>query len=92
MTLADKAPEIVKCSPLIRLSMVKRTLIAATAAQRRGGTPPPDRLRLCSTNKDELDRAVECEQRQGWVLVSRSYSMDDGHGAELVRKEMSKAA
>ncbi|OIQ99046.1 hypothetical protein GALL_189600 [mine drainage metagenome] len=72
--------------------MVKRTVIAATAAQRRAGTPPPDRLRLCATNKNELDWAVESEQRQGWVLISRSYSMDDGHGAELMRKEMSKAA
>lgn len=72
--------------------MVKKTLIAATAAQRRAGTPPPDRLRLCAADKGELDRAIEGEQRQGWVLVSRSYSMDDGHGAELVRTEMTKAA
>ncbi len=72
--------------------MVKKTLIAATSAQRRAGSPPPDRLRLCAVDKGELDRTVEAEQRQGWVLVSRSYSMDDGHGAELTRLEIIKAA
>ena len=72
--------------------MVKKTLIAATAAQRRAGTPPPDRLRLAGADKGELDHVIELEQRQGWLLVSRSYSMDDGHGAELVRTELHKAA
>ena len=66
--------------------------MAATAAQRRAGNPPPDRLRLCAVDKAKLDQAIEGEQRQGWMLVSRCYSMDDGHGAELARTEMTQAA
>lgn len=72
--------------------MVKRTLVAATAAQRRAGSMLPDRLRLLTTDKSELDRRIEVEKRQGWRLASRSYSMDEGHGAELVRAELDNAA
>jgi len=30
--------------------------------------------------------------RYGWKLLSRSYSSEKGHGADLVRPRMSKAA
>lgn len=72
--------------------MVKRILIAPTAAQRRQGAQLPDRLRLVAADKGDLDRMISTEQRQGWLLVCRTHSMDDGHGAELVRTELHKAA
>ncbi len=72
--------------------MVKRTLIAATAAERRAGTLLPERLHLLTADKSELDRRIAVELKQGWLLVFRSYTMDEGHGAELVRGELHHAA
>lgn len=51
-----------------------------------------DRLRLVADDKRDLDEMIQVEQRQGWVLVSRSYSLDEGHGATLIRKDQGKAA
>lgn len=51
-----------------------------------------DRQRIVAKNKGDLDRMIEIRQRHGWLLVSRSYSMDEGHGATLIRKELGKAA
>jgi len=42
--------------------------------------------------KNDLDVAVEKALRYGWRLLSRSYSSEKGHGADLVRPRMSKAA
>ena len=52
-----------------------------------------DQLHLVADDKPELDKMIQAEQGQGWFLVSRSYSSEDGHGATLIRKILaSKAA
>ena len=43
-------------------------------------------------DKNDLDDAIEKALRYGWKLLSRSYSSEKGHGADLVRARMSKAA
>lgn len=43
-------------------------------------------------SKGDLDRAIETALRYGWKLLNRSYSSERGHGADLVRPRMSKAA
>jgi len=42
--------------------------------------------------KEDLDAAVEKALRYGWKLLSRSYSSEKGHGADLLRPRMNKAA
>lgn len=49
-------------------------------------------LRLVADDKRELDQMISTEQLRGWILVSRSYSLDDGHGALLFWNDKSKAA
>lgn len=49
-------------------------------------------LLLVADDKRALDRMIQDEQHQGWVLVSRSYSLDEGHGATLIRKDFGRAA
>ncbi len=49
-------------------------------------------LRLVADDKRELDLRIQVEQGRGWLLVSRSFSLDDGHGATLVRKGLRRAA
>ncbi len=62
------------------------------AAVKRSGPARSNQLRLVAENKRDLDQMLQIEQGNGWTLVSRSYSMDDGHGATLVWKERDKAA
>lgn len=50
-----------------------------------------DRQRLVAKDKCDLDRMIEARQCHGWVLVSRTYSMDEGHGATLIRRNREKA-
>jgi len=47
--------------------------------------------RLFSDDKRELDQMIEVQRRNGWLLVSRSHSMEDGHGAVMMRKDAEKA-
>lgn len=49
-------------------------------------------LRLVADDKRELDRMIEAEQLRGWILVCRSHSLEDGHGALLFWNDISKAA
>ena len=49
-------------------------------------------MRLVADDKSELDKMIEAELQRGWTLVSRSYNLDDGHGALLYWNDMSKAA
>jgi len=51
-----------------------------------------EQMRLTAGDKSELEKMVEVELRRGWALLSRSFSLDDGHGATLIRREISKAA
>lgn len=43
-------------------------------------------------SKNDLDDAIDRALRYGWKLLSRSYSSEKGHGADLVRLRMNKAA
>lgn len=43
-------------------------------------------------NKIDLERAIETTSRYGWRLLTRSYSSERGHGANLVRPRMHQAA
>lgn len=43
-------------------------------------------------DKDDLESAIETALRYGWKLLTRSYSSERGHGADLVRSHMNKAA
>lgn len=45
-------------------------------------------LRLVADDKRELDQMIQVEQRQGWVLVCRSYSLDDGQGGLVPIEEV----
>ena len=51
-----------------------------------------EKLRITAADSSELDRRIEAEQLRGWLLLCRSHSMDDGHGATLIRKAMDEAA
>ena len=51
-----------------------------------------DQKHLVADDKSDLDRMIEARQRHGWLLVSRSYSMDKGHGATMARNDMGQAA
>ena len=51
-----------------------------------------DKERIFAEDKSDLDRTIALKQRHGWILLSRSYSMEDGHGATLARQVLSKAA
>ncbi len=64
--------------------MIRKTYLRTPAAQQKPDVPPPDRLRMLGEDKNEIDEMIEAHVRLGWVLIRRSYSMDDGHGAELV--------
>jgi len=52
----------------------------------------PVRERLVCKDKDKLDRMVQVKQSHGWILILRTYSMEDGHGAVVVRKALGQAA
>lgn len=69
------------------VAQAQRRPVAVRCEKRRS-----DQLRLTADDKRALEHMVDVELRRGWVLVSRSFSLDDGHGATLVRKEISKAA
>ena len=47
-----------------------------------------DQLRLVADDKRDLDEMIQVELNRGWFVVSRSYSLDDGHGATLIRKAL----
>jgi len=72
--------------------MIKKNIVGASDAPGQDGLTRPARMRLVSEHKAELELRIEVEVRAGWELVSRSYSLDDGHGAELVRREVRHAA
>ncbi len=40
-------------------------------------------MRLVADDKRALDQMISTEQLRGWILVSRNYSLDHGHGALL---------
>ena len=63
---------------------VKPRPVAANSSTRQ--------MRLVADDKNELDQMIAAEKRRGWKLVSRSYNLDDGHGALLYWKDQSKAA
>lgn len=42
--------------------------------------------------KSDLDKAVETASRYGWILLSRTYSSEKGHGANLLRSRLNQAA
>jgi len=46
----------------------------------------PNQLRLAAKDKSDLEGMIKVEQGKGWQLLSRSYSLDEGHGATLVWK------
>lgn len=50
-----------------------------------------EQQRLVSSDKYQLEQMIRSEQRRGWVLLSRSYSLDDGHGATLVLADHDEA-
>ena len=54
--------------------------------------PISAQLRLVADNKRDLDEMILAEQGRGWLLISRGYSLDEGHGATLIRKDLVKAA
>lgn len=43
-------------------------------------------------DKNDLDRAIDAASRYGWKLLSRSYSSEKGHGANLLRSRLDQAA
>lgn len=43
-------------------------------------------------HKSDLDGAIDTALRYGWKLLSRSYSSERGHGANLVRPRLNQAA
>ena len=51
-----------------------------------------DHRQLFFDSKNDLDDAIDRALRYGWKLLSRSYSSEKGHGADLVRLRMNKAA
>lgn len=71
--------------------MLKQTLIKIADSPTRDGRKPLDRMRVHSDDKAELEHHIGIRLMSGWQLVSRSYSMDDGHGAELVRSDPNEA-
>lgn len=56
------------------------------------GSQTLERKQFFFDEKNELDRAIETAMRYGWKLLNRSYSSEKGHGADLVRARMNKAA
>ncbi|MCX7173735.1 MAG: hypothetical protein NT159_07395 [Proteobacteria bacterium] len=72
--------------------MIKKNVVGPSDAPGQDGLTRPARMRLFSGDKAELEQRIQAEVRAGWELVSRSYSLDDGHGAELVRREVRHAA
>jgi len=60
--------------------------------KQRPAASSSDQQRLVAKDKRELDRAIELKQRHGWLLVSRSYSMEEGHGATLITNRLGKVA
>ena len=60
--------------------------------KQRPAASPSDQQRLVAKDKRELDRIIELKQRHGWLLVSRSYSMEEGHGATMVTNKLGRAA
>jgi len=72
--------------------MIKKGITGPSAAPDQDGLMRPARIRLFSGDKAELEQRIEVEVLDGWELVSRSYSLDDGHGAELVRRDTRHAA
>ena len=51
-----------------------------------------EKMRIVADNKRDLDDMIQAELRQGWELVSRGYSLDEGHGATLIRKTLEETA
>ncbi len=51
-----------------------------------------DKETFFADDKNELDQLIAVKQRYGWLLLARSYSMEEGHGATLARKALAKAA
>ena len=48
--------------------------------------------RIFFGRKVDLDQAIERATRYGWKLLSRSYSSEKGHGADLLRARIIQAA
>ncbi|MCX7177077.1 MAG: hypothetical protein NT159_24785 [Proteobacteria bacterium] len=65
--------------------VIKKTRVLQTADSDQTVVNRQDRMRLFSQDKSELERRIDEETARGWKLVSRSFSLDDGHGAEMVR-------
>lgn len=51
-----------------------------------------DKMRIVADCKRDLDDMIQAELQRGWVLISRGYSLDEGHGATLIRKDLEKTA
>ena len=66
--------------------------LAVFPLEHQVGTHAVERRQIFFANKLELDRAIESALRYGWKLLNRSYSSEKGHGADLVRLRMNKAA
>lgn len=63
--------------------MIKKSVVSSVANPDGAIKPLATRIRLYCQDKSELERKIEEEKARGWLLVSRNYSLDDGHGAEL---------
>lgn len=53
--------------------------------EQQSPTLPSDLLRLVASDGHELDQMIELRLCQGWMLLSRSYSLERGHRAKLMR-------
>ena len=66
--------------------------LAVFPSQHPAGSQALEHRQFLFDDKSELDGAIETALRYGWKLLSRSYSSEKGHGADLVRPRMNKAA
>jgi hypothetical protein len=66
--------------------------LAVFPLQHPAASQPLEHRQLFFGAKNDLDAAIDKALRYGWKLLSRSYSSEKGHGADLVRPRMSKAA
>ena len=66
--------------------------LAVLPSPHSSGSRALERRQFFYDDKSDLDAAIEKALRYGWKLLSRSHSSEKGHGADLVRPRMDKAA
>jgi len=66
--------------------------LVVCSAKHPAGSQALEHRQIFHDDKSHLDGAIETALRYGWKLLSRSFSSEKGHGADLVRSRMNKAA